>query len=250
MLISGRKKYCKNTHCGIELNEFNTFTIRKNGRYYLEAYCKECKSVLHKMWMRANYGKVLYHDDILTSLYSKMDDLEKKRTKIIGKRENKNNNIVVQEKKHCPICGNNYSIIEFIASLPHEMGREGRIIYDTCVKCAERSVIARLNHSKYNKKEHQEKENLDSVRYRKAMKKFIDRLLSFGKVEVKDITGNYSFVLNGNLCVSLKNGRPEYKREIHEVWFIYQKMLKAHFAKKNKNTWNAEIAKKFFCKDY
>lgn len=249
MLISGRKKYCKNTQCGAELNEFNTYTIRKNGRYYLEAYCKDCKSDVHKKWLQDNYGQRVNYDDILESIYSQLDDLQRKRSKIIGKKTVFKTEIH-QEKKHCHICGNDYSIVEFIASLPHERGRKGHAIYDTCVKCAERSVLARLNHSKENKKEKADKENLDSIRYRKAMKKFIDKLLSSGKVEVKDITGNYSFVLNGNSCVSLKNGRPEYKREIHEVWFIYQKMLKAHFAKKNKNTWDAEIAKKFFCKDY
>lgn len=249
MLISGRKKYCKNTHCGVELNELNTYIIHKNGRYYLEAYCKDCKSDVHKKWLQDNYGQRVHYDEILESLYSKLDDLQRKRSKIIGKKTIFKTEIH-QEKKHCHICGNDYSIVDFIASLPYERNRDGRVIYDTCVKCAERSVIARLNHSKENKKEKADKENLDSIRYRKAMKKFIDRLLCYGKVEVKDITGNYLFVLNGKSCISLRNGKAEYTREIHEVWFIYQKMLKVHFAKKNKNTWNSEISKKFFCKDY
>jgi hypothetical protein len=246
LLISGRKKYCKNVNCNKELDEFNTFVVRKNGRYYLEAYCKECKAVIHKKWIRDNYGKRIEYDSVLASIYSRWNDLEKKRVKIVGKRPSFEPVNSGHEMKHCPKCGNDYPIFEFITSVPHSRWANGRVVYDVCVKCAEIRGTASKLYVKKPKKEVIEKENLDSVRYRKAMKKFIDKLKINGQLSVIDITGNYLFISNGKMCCSIKNGKTEYTRGIYETWFIYQKMLKAHFAEKNRKTWNSNIANKFF----
>lgn len=246
MLISGRKKHCKNPNCGKELNEFNTFTVRKSGRYYLEAYCKDCKSVLHKKWIRENYGKRIEHDSILENIYSKWNDLEKKRVKIIGKRPTIEHAKVTCEMKHCNACGNDYPVFEFIPSVSPKNWKRGRTIGDVCLKCTEVCGAASSAYTKKPKKEKVEKENLDSMKYRKSMKKFIEKLKVSGKLSIIDITGNYTFVSNDISCRSFKNGKPEYTRGICEIWFIYQKMLKAHFAEKNKKTWDAKTAKEFF----